>query len=66
MTKQLGPGEARLADKVSLFFVNESRIGVPEIVGDRAIMMRTFNEECSGAAAQAFWQFRSYQGCIVQ
>jgi len=63
VTKQLGPGEARLADKVSLFFVNESRIGVPEIgAGDRAIMMRTFQRgTVPGAVAQAFWQFRSYQ-----
>ena len=61
--KQGGPRNARLSDKLSLFFVNESRIGVPEIgAGERAIMMRTFQRgTIPGAVAQGFWQFRSYQ-----
>jgi len=61
--QQGGPKDSRLADKVSLFFVNESRIGVPEIgAGERAIMMRTFQRgTVPGAVAQGFWQFRSYQ-----
>mgnify|MGYP001171851173 FL=1 len=55
--------DSRLSDKLSLFFVNESRIGVPEIgVGDRAMMMRTFQRgTIPGAAAQGFMQFRTYQ-----
>ena len=61
--QQAGISESRLADKISLFFVNESRIGVPEIgVGDRAMMMRTFQRgTLPGAVLQGFFQFRSYQ-----
>ena len=65
--RQAGATESRLADKLSLFFVNESRIGVPEIgANERAIMMRTFQRgTVPGAAAQAFWQFRSYQVAMM-
>ena len=56
-------GDSRLSDKLSLFFVNESRIGVPEIgAGDRAMMMRTFQRgTIPGAVMQGFMQMRTYQ-----
>ena len=65
--QQGGPTRSKLADKVNLFFVNESRIGVPDIgAGERALMMRTFQRgTLPGAVAQAFWQFRSYQVAIL-
>ncbi|MAE81576.1 MAG: hypothetical protein CMB80_02480, partial [Flammeovirgaceae bacterium] len=65
--QQGGPSHSRLADKVNLFFVNESRIGVPDIgAGERALMMRTFQRgTLPGAVAQSFWQFRSYQVAVL-
>lgn len=65
--EQGGPDVSRLSDKVNLFFVNESRIGIPDIgANERAIMMRTFQRgTLPGAVAQAFWQFRTYQVAVL-
>ena len=61
-------GSDVLKQKLSRFFVNESKIAVPEAGAEsRAFMMRTFDRgSVLGATAALFWQFRSYPIAMSQ